>query len=105
MHSNRFSISPSRDGNNVIILGKVTVIVRTREFFIIPETPLEARVLSAAEKLASLIHVSVNRTGIRNKLSQIVEMLVDPQLYLMTILTILVRVPLISSLCLYELLN
>lgn len=83
----------------LIVLGIVTVIVGTGAFFIIPDTPLEAKFLSAAEKLALLNHVSVNRTGIQNRnyeLPQIAEMLVDPQLYLMTILTILVRV-LISS--------
>lgn len=81
-----------------IVLGILTVIVGIGAFFIIPDTPLEAKFLSAAEKLALLNHVSVNRTGIQNKnykLSQLVEMLVDPQLYFMTILTILVRVILI----------
>lgn len=88
-----------------IVLGILTVIVGIGTFFIIPDTPLEAKFLSAAEKLALLNHVSVNRTGIQNKnykLSQLVEMLVDPQLYFMTILTILVRVTLILSFFQYE---
>lgn len=85
-----------------IVLGVVTVIMGIGAFFIVPDTPLEAKFLSAAEKLALLNHVSVNRTGIQNKnykLSQLVEMLLDPQLYLLTILTILVRVPLFPSPC------
>lgn len=76
-----------------IVLGVVTVIIGVGAFFIIPDTPLESKFLSAAEKLALLNHVSVNRTGIQNKnykFSQLLEMLLDPQLYLMTILTILV---------------
>lgn len=78
-----------------IVLGILTVIVGIGTFFIIPDTPLDAKFLSAAEKLALLNHVSINRTGIQNKnykLSQLVEMLVDPQLYFMVILTILVCV-------------
>lgn len=81
-----------------IVLGLVTVIVGIGTFFIIPDTPLEAKFLSSAEKLALLNHVSANRTGIQNKnfkLSQLAEMIVDPQLYFMVILTILVRVTLI----------
>lgn len=85
-----------------IMLGVVTVFVGIGAFFIIPDTPLEAEFLLEAEKLALLNHVSVNRTGIQNKnykLSQLVEMLLDPQLYLMVIITVMVRVPLIPSVC------
>ncbi len=76
-----------------VILGLVTVIVGIATIFIIPDTPMDARFLSDAEKLALLHHVSINRTGIQNKnfkFSQLLEILVDPQMWLLTILTILV---------------
>lgn len=76
-----------------IVLGLVTIMVGMGAFYIIPDTPVEATFLSDNEKLALLHHVSVNRTGIQNtnyKPSQLIELLLDPQIYLLTILTILV---------------
>lgn len=76
-----------------IVLGLVTIMVGMGAFYIIPDTPVEATFLSDNEKLALLHHVSVNRTGIQNtnyKPSQLIELLLDPQIYLLTILTVLV---------------
>ena len=76
-----------------IVLGLVTIMVGMGAFYIIPDTPVEATFLSDNEKLALLHHVSVNRTGIQNtnyKPSQLIELLLDPQIYLLTTLTILV---------------
>lgn len=76
-----------------IVLGLVTVMVGLGAFYIIPDTPVEATFLSDQEKLALLHHVSVNRTGIQNtnyKPSQLIELLLDPQIYLLTTLTVLV---------------
>lgn len=79
-----------------IVLGAVTTSVGIVTFLVLPNSPIEARFLSEAEKLALLKHVSVNRTGMENKnikLWQLLEGLLDPQLWLMTILTILVWRP------------
>ena len=76
-----------------IVLGLVTVIIGLVTFFFLPDTPMKARFLSEREKVALLKHVSVNQTGISNthfKFSHLVEVLLDVQLWLMTILTILV---------------
>lgn len=76
-----------------IALGAITIILGIVTFLVLPDTPVDARFLSDAEKLALLKHVSVNRTGIENKnikLGQLLEALLDPQLWLLTILTILV---------------
>lgn len=74
-----------------IVLGAVTIILGIATFLVLPNTPVEARFLSEAEKMALLKHVSVNRTGIENKnfrFWQLLEGLLDPQLWLMTFLTI-----------------
>lgn len=76
-----------------IVLGLTTTMVGMGAFYIIPDTPVEAKFLSDHEKLALLHHVSVNRTGIQNtnyKPSQLIELLLDPQIYLLTIITVLV---------------
>ena len=76
-----------------IVLGAVTISIGVVAFLFLPNSPIEARFLSEAEKLALLKHVSVNRTGMENKnikLCQLLEGLLDPQLWLMTVLTILV---------------
>ena len=76
-----------------IVLGLVTVIIGVVTFFFLPDTPMKARFLSEAEKVALLKHVAVNQTGIQNKRyrpSQILDVLLDLQLWLMTLLTILV---------------
>lgn len=77
-----------------IVLGIVTSLVGIATYFILPDTPMTAKFLTEAEKVALLKHVSVNQTGIENhhfKLSHIVEVLMDIQIWLMVILTILVR--------------
>ena len=79
-----------------VVLGAVTISIGVVAFLVLPNSPIEARFLSEAEKLALLKHVSVNRTGMENKnikLWQLLEGLLDPQLWLMTILTILVWRP------------
>lgn len=76
-----------------IVLGLVTIMAGLAAYYIIPDTPVEATFLSDQEKLALLHYVSVNRTGIQNthyKASQLIELLLDPQVYLLTILTVLV---------------
>lgn len=77
-----------------IVLGAITVIIGVATYFILPDSPMSAKFLSDAEKIALLMHVSENRTGIENrhfKASQLVELLLDIQIWLMALLTILVR--------------
>ena len=76
-----------------IVLGLVTVTIGFVTFFFLPDTPMKARFLSEPEKVALLKHVAINQTGIQNKkykFSQILDVLLDLQLWLMTLLTILV---------------
>lgn len=64
-----------------VVLGCLTVVFGLCTFFFLPDTPMKARWLSNAEKVALLKHVSVNQTGIDNKkfrAKEIVEALLDP---------------------------
>lgn len=79
-----------------IVLGLVTVVIGFVTFFLLPDTPMQARFLSEPEKVMLLNHVAINQTGIRNKhykISQALEVLRDIQLWLMVLLTILVSLP------------
>ena len=79
-----------------IVLGLVTVVIGFVTFFLLPDTPMKASFLSESEKVMLLKHVAVNQTGIRNKhykMSQALEILLDIQLWLMVLLTILVSIP------------
>ena len=85
-----------------VVLGLVTVVIGFITFFFLPDTPMKARWLSEAEKVVLLKHVAINQTGIDQKRvnpNQILEVLLDVQLWLMTILTILVRLSISLSLC------
>ncbi|KFY32595.1 hypothetical protein V493_00064 [Pseudogymnoascus sp. VKM F-4281 (FW-2241)] len=78
-----------------IVLGIITSLVGVATYFILPDTPMTAKFLTEAEKIALLRHVSVNQTGIENphfKLTHIVEVLMDVQIWLMVILTVLISV-------------
>jgi MFS family permease len=75
-----------------VALGCVTVVIGMATLLLIPDTPMQAKWLTDAEKVALLKHVSVNRTGIQSRTfrpRQIVEALTDPQLYLMVLAVIL----------------
>ena len=76
-----------------VLLGCVTVVIGAATGWWLPDTPMQARFLGEGEKVALLRYVAVNRTGIRNpgfKARQVVEVVLDVQLWLMTLLTILV---------------
>ena len=76
-----------------IVLGVVTVIIGFATIILLPDSPLKARFLSEAEKVALLKHVAVNQTGIENnrvKVKQLLDVVSDLQLWLMVLLTILV---------------
>ena len=77
-----------------IALGSVTVVIGVATYAVLPDTPIQAAFLTSAEQLAILKHVSVNQTGVKNKyfkLSQVLEGFFDVQLWLVAIITILVR--------------
>jgi MFS family permease len=76
-----------------VVLGLITSLIGVLCFFVLPDTPMTAKFLTEAEKSAILKHVSVNQTGIENKnfkFSQVLEVLTDGQLWLMTLITVLV---------------
>ena len=76
-----------------VVLGILTVIVGVAIWLVLPDNPMKAKWLSEAEKGVLLRHVAVNRTGIENrrfKLSQVFEISIDVQLWLLTFTTILV---------------
>ena len=76
-----------------VVLGVVTVLVGSCVVIFLPDTPMKASWLSDNEKVALLKHVSVNQTGIENRkfrAKEIVEALMDPQLYLLLLSVILV---------------
>jgi sugar phosphate permease len=76
-----------------ITLGCLTVVLGICTILCVPDTPMKARWLSDKEKLRLLKHVSVNRTGIQNRKfqpRQILEALLDPQLYLLALAVVTV---------------
>jgi MFS family permease len=76
-----------------VVLGVVTVVVGSCVVLFLPDTPMKAKWLSSNEKVALLKHVSVNQTGIENRkfrAKEIVEALIDPQIYLLLLSVILV---------------
>ncbi|KAJ5875862.1 uncharacterized protein N7529_001446 [Penicillium soppii] len=78
-----------------LVLGLITSVVGGLTFFFIPDTPMKATWLSEHEKVALLQHVSENQTGVWSttlNLSQILEAVLDPQLWLLTLTTILISV-------------
>ncbi|KAK1761501.1 major facilitator superfamily domain-containing protein [Echria macrotheca] len=80
-----------------LTLGLVTVVIGSCTAIFLPDTPMKASWLSDVEKVALLRHVSVNQTGIQNRKfrgSEIIEALIDPQLWLMLLAVILVRLQL-----------
>ncbi|KAJ5162502.1 hypothetical protein N7492_007894 [Penicillium capsulatum] len=78
-----------------MVLGLVTAVVGILTFFFIPDTPIKAPWLSADEKVALLQHVSENQTGVWSSTlntKQIWEAVCDLQLWLLTVITILISV-------------
>jgi MFS family permease len=76
-----------------VVLGAVTVLIGAITALVLPDTPMSARFLSNKEKAAILHHVAVNQTGVKNthfKISHVIEVLLDVQLWMMTLITILV---------------
>ncbi|KAK1711720.1 major facilitator superfamily transporter [Colletotrichum lupini] len=78
-----------------VVLGCLTVTIGICTVLFVPDTPMQARWLSDTEKVALLKHVSVNQTGIESRKfrpKQILEALMDPQMYLMVAAVVLLSV-------------
>ena len=76
-----------------IVLGVVTAITGAATAMVLPDSPMNAGWLEEKEKVALLMHISENRTGVENRhfrILQIKELLLDPQIWLMVFITILV---------------
>lgn len=76
-----------------VVLGCITVLIGFITILLLPDTPMKAHFLSDSEKIALLKHVAMNQTGIQNKKvkpRQVLEVFTDIQLWLLTLLTILV---------------
>ncbi|PYH71817.1 putative MFS transporter [Aspergillus vadensis CBS 113365] len=77
-----------------LVIGLATVLIGVLTLLFIPDTPMKAKWLSEEEKVALLQHVSVNQTGVWSStinLKQIWEAVLDIQLWLLVLITILVR--------------
>ncbi|KAJ5715662.1 uncharacterized protein N7483_012843 [Penicillium malachiteum] len=78
-----------------LVMGLVTMLVGVLSFFFIPDTPIKASWLSDSEKVALLQHVGENKTGVwssKVNMKQIWEALMDIQLWLLTLTTILISI-------------
>ncbi|KAI9892306.1 MAG: hypothetical protein M1814_001505 [Vezdaea aestivalis] len=78
-----------------IVIGLVTVVIGVWTLLALPDAPMNAGFLTEAEKIAVIRHVSVNQTGIKNtnfKISHVVEILLDPQIWLLFFITTLIAV-------------
>jgi len=76
-----------------LTLGVITVLVGACVIIFLPDTPMKAKWLSDNEKVALLKHVSVNKTGVENRKfrgKEVVEALLDPQVYLLLLAVVLV---------------
>lgn len=77
-----------------VVLGCVTVVLGFTTFFLIPDSPSTAKFLTEEEKAMITQHVAQETTGAvgsRFKPKQLVGALTDPQLLLLCLMTILVR--------------
>ncbi|KAJ5741154.1 hypothetical protein N7493_001026 [Penicillium malachiteum] len=75
-----------------LVVGLVTMLVGVLTFFSIPDTPIKASWLSDSEKVALLHHVGESQTGVwssKVNMEQIWEAVMDIQLWLLTLTTIL----------------
>jgi MFS family permease len=80
-----------------VVLGCVTVVLGMATFFLIPDSPSTARFLTESEKAKILQHVAHDTHGTTGTVSsrfnpkQLFDALADPQLLLLSLMTILVR--------------
>jgi sugar phosphate permease len=80
-----------------IVLGTLTVFMGILTVIFMPDNPMSVGWLTEAEKKFAIQRVAINQTGIQNrhfKLSHLKELVLDLQIWLLVLLTILVRVQL-----------
>jgi hypothetical protein len=74
----------------------LTILIGIAAFFLLPDSPMQARFLSETEKIAAIEHVRVNATGIENKtfkMYQVKELLFkDPQTWPLFFVTLLAMI-------------
>lgn len=78
-----------------VFLGVLTVIIGVITYFFLPDTPMQARFLTDTEKAAILHHIAENQTGVQNtrfKLAHMGQALLDIQLWLLTLITVLISI-------------
>ncbi|TKX19466.1 MFS transporter-like protein 155 [Elsinoe australis] len=78
-----------------IVLGCITVVVGFLVYFCIPDSPMKTPWMTDAEKSALLQHISSNKTGVAStqfRASQVIDLLTDPQMYLLTFMLLLLSV-------------
>ncbi|KXT09227.1 hypothetical protein AC579_3507 [Pseudocercospora musae] len=76
-----------------LVLGLISLVAGALSFIFMPDTPMAARFLTNLEKKALLQHVAVNKTGVSShniEWYQLKEVLVDPQVWLLTLNVIIV---------------
>ncbi|KAF8208103.1 putative MFS transporter [Mycena galopus ATCC 62051] len=74
-----------------LVLGCVTSAAGVWALFSMPDSPMEVSWLTEAEKRVAIQRVAVNQTGIKNthfKWRHLRELIVDPQIWLLTLLII-----------------
>lgn len=77
-----------------IVLGVLTVLIGLLTTFLIPDNPMSVSWLTDEEKKFAIQRVAINQTGIQNrhfKWAHLKELILDVQIWLLVILTILVR--------------
>lgn len=76
-----------------IALGGLSILVGVAVLLIVPDTPMQAKFLTAEEKKRVLYHVRGNQTGIKGHRftkRQVLEGLLDPQTWLVFLIVLLV---------------
>lgn len=76
-----------------IVLGVLTIMVGIFTVVLMPDNPMSVTWLTEAEKRSAIERVAVNQTGIQNrhfKFSHLKELVFDLQIWLLTVITILV---------------
>jgi MFS family permease len=77
-----------------VALGLITCLVGVSMLFILADTPMSAKFLSEAEKVALLNHIVINQTGIENrhfKRQHLKEALLDFQMWVLVVMSTTVR--------------
>lgn len=93
-------VTPSGWRIMFITLGCITSLVGIATALLVPDTPMKASWLTSVEKMALLKHVSVNKTGLSSRkfrFKEIIEGLLDPQIWLLLAAVILVCNPLLAT--------